>query len=157
MPEDSGLAAVLLQLAEFSKRLAALESRPAPGTAAGEPGVYEIRPAVHWWSVNDEQRDKAIAHLKAWVEQVYRPHYGHLAAALADCWPQHKLCLVQLDWLSELHGYLYFSEPSERILAAQAEYGTRIIPAVSEQFRMETLKCAHRKDTGSGWRAGNGA
>src|SRR5207302_1702662 len=81
-----------------------------------------------------------------WVQEIYRPLYGHLAARLADCWEAHPLCLVQLDWASELWSVLYL-QPSRnaRDLAAQAEFGTRILPAVSEQLRAETSQCQHRR------------
>ena len=39
---------------------------------------------------------------RAWVEQIYRPGYGQIAATLPACWEQHTLCLYTLDWLSEL-------------------------------------------------------
>lgn len=147
-PDDSGFAAVMLKLTEFAARLAVLEAKPE---------TYPIEPSIHWWSVTAQQRAQAVEHLAVWVEQVYRPHYGYLAAMLGDCWQQHDLCLVQLDWLSELHSFLYFSEPAQAILAAQAEYGTRIVPAVSEQFGKETSNCAHQKEraNGSSWRNGS--
>ena len=47
-------------------------------------------------------RQEPIARLQAWVEQVYRPGYGHLAAALAPCWTSHDLCLYGLDILADL-------------------------------------------------------
>ena len=109
------------------------------------PG-YQPIPAVQWWSCTSRERDKATARLGAWVEQVYRPFYGHLAAMLGPCWVEHPLCLVQLDFLSELHSVLYLQPTrNARDLAAQAEYGTRIVPAVSEQFRAETSSCPHRR------------
>ena len=43
----------------------------------------------------------------AWVDQVYRPGYGHLAATLAPCWTSHDLCLYALDILSDLWSVLY--------------------------------------------------
>jgi hypothetical protein len=64
---------------------------------------------------------------------------------LGACWEQHPLCLVGLDWLSELHSVLYFQpKRSAPLLSAQAEFSTRIMPAVSEQFRAETSSCTHR-------------
>lgn len=145
--DDGGLAAVLLKLIDFSARLAALEKKPE---------TCEVAPSIHWWSVKDDERAKAIERLTGWVEQVFKPHYGHLAVTLGDCWPRHNLVLVQLDWLSELHGVLYFSDRTQAILAAQAEYGTRIVPAVSEQFRKETGECEHRSSSAgaNGWKAG---
>ena len=90
-----------------------------------------------------------------WVEQVYRPHYGHLATGLGTCWQDHPLCLVGLDIVSELHSVLYFQpKRTASMLSAQAEYTTRILPAFAEQFRTETSKCTHRPEaaSGSAWR-----
>lgn len=117
----------------------------------GEPDHgYTPRPPVHWWSLKDEERRKAVTRLAAWVEQVWRPHYGHLAATLSSCWEEHPLILVQLDWLSELHSVLYFQpKRTAALLSAQAEFGTRIVPAVSEQFRVETSRCRHRQPAAS--------
>src|SRR3989442_12318916 len=113
---------------------------PAPG-----PGYRPI-PAVQWWAIEDEERQKAVARLRDWVHRIYRPHYGHLAAMLADCWEAHPLCLLQLDWTSELWSVLYLQRTrNARDLAAQAEFGTRILPAVSEQLGAETSRCHHRR------------
>ena len=113
---------------------------PNPG-----PG-YQPIPAVQWWNCTPQERDKAVTRLRAWVEQVYRPFYGHLAAMLGTCWEEHPLCLVDLDWLSELHSVLYFQPVrSASLLSAQAEFGTRIMPAIAEQFRAETTRCSHRQ------------
>jgi hypothetical protein len=121
---------------------------PAPG-----PGYRPI-PAVQWWAIEDEERQKAVARLRDWVTRIYRPHYGHLAAMLADCWEAHPLCLVQLDWASELWSVLYLQRTrNARDLAAQAEFGTRILPAVSEQLGAETSRCHHRRApaAANGW------
>lgn len=121
---------------------------------ADGPKPYQIRPSVHWWSVKADKRQKAIEHLAAWVDRVYRPHYGHLAVLLAPCWADHELCLVNLDWLSELHSVLYFNKRTQALLAAQAEYHTRILPATAELMRAETAKCPHREPApeARGWR-----
>jgi len=114
---------------------------------------YTPRPSVHWWAIKDDERAKAITRLAAWVDQVWRPFYGHLAAMLGDCWRDHPLCLVGLDWLSELHSVLYFQpKRTASLLSAQAEYQTRIVPAIAEQFRAETSRCTHRPAaTGGRW------
>jgi uncharacterized coiled-coil protein SlyX len=112
---------------------------------------YTPRPSVHWWTISGEERLKAVTRLGAFVEQVYRPYYGHLAAMLGACWAEHPLCLVQLDWLSELHSVLHFQpKRSASLLVSQAEFGTRIVPAVSEQFRVETSRCPHRQASAAG-------
>jgi len=86
----------------------------------------------------------SVARLQAWVEQVYRPGYGHLAATLAPCWSSHDLCLYGLDILSDLWSVLYLQpERTPRTLYAQAEYQARILPALAAQLVTETSGCGH--------------
>ena len=86
-----------------------------------------------------EQRREPLSRLRAWVEQVYRPGYGHLAATLGPCWEAHDLCLYGLDILAELWSVLYLQDQrSAGLLSAQAEYQARILPALSGQFMTET-------------------
>ena len=119
---------------------------------------YTPRPSVHWWAISGREQERAVAHLRAWVEQVYRPFYGHLAAKLGPCWDEHPLALVQLDWLSELHSVLYFlPDRTARLLTAQAEFGTRIVPAFAEQLGHETSSCRHRRPVTNGSSAWAGA
>ena len=44
---------------------------------------YEPDPPPPWWKLAAADRAEHLARLRAWVEQVYRPGYGHLAATLA--------------------------------------------------------------------------
>ena len=77
--------------------------------------------------------------MRAWVEQVYRPGYGHLAATLGPCWPAHDLCLYGLDILSDLWSVLYLQPAAAtRLLSGQAEYQARILPALAAQLMTET-------------------
>ena len=100
--------------------------------------------APRWWQLDGDERDKAVARLRAWVDQVYRPSYGHLAAALAPCWEQHPLCLFGLHWLMELWSALYLnSGGGTSTFASQAEWQTRLLPALAEQMRVETSRCRH--------------
>ena len=82
--------------------------------------------------------------LRGWVEQVYRPGYGQLAATLGPCWEQHPLCLYALDVLSELWSVLYLqASRTAAVLSAQAEFQARIVPAIAEQLMTETTRCGH--------------
>jgi hypothetical protein len=82
--------------------------------------------------------------IHAWIEQVYRPGYGHLAAALGPCWQSHDLCLYGLDILSGLWSVLYLQpRRTPGLLTAQAEYQSRILPALADQLRLETSRCGH--------------
>ena len=63
------------------------------------------------------------------MDQVYRPGYGQLAAALGPCWEQHPLCLYGLDIAAELWSVLYLQPVrSPAVLSAQAEFQTGILP-----------------------------
>ena len=87
----------------------------------------------------------AIARLRAWVEQIFLPGYGRLAAMLAPCSDVTPLCLYILDWLAELWSVLYLTpRRTPATLAGQAEWQTRLLPAAAtEQMLMETTKCEH--------------
>lgn len=132
----------IVALAERITRLADART----GHADGETGDgYQPVPAPRWWSLAGPERENAITRIRAWVEQVYRPGYGQLAATLAPCWDQHPLCLYGLDWLMELWSVLYLSparEPAD--LASQAEFQTRILPVLTDQLHRETTRCPHR-------------
>ena len=154
MPPDP-LTAALDQLAAHHEQLARLgrtvhelqetlarliDSPPADRDAA----EYLANPVPKWWKLSAEQRLESLSRLRAWVEQVYRPGYGHLAAALGPCWETHDLCLYGLDVLSELWSVLYLQDqPSAGLLSAQAEFQARILPALSGQFMTETTGCGH--------------
>jgi hypothetical protein len=80
------------------------------------------------------------------VEQVYQPGYGHLAAGLGPCWPSHDLCLYGLDIAVSLWSVLYLQPlRTPGLISAQAEYHARILPALADQFRLETTWCAHSR------------
>ena len=101
-------------------------------------------PAPAWWKLAPADRAEPLARLRAWVEQVYRPGYGHLAATLAPCWEAHDLCLYALDILSSLWTVLYLQpDRTPGLLSAQAEYQARILPTLAAQLTAETTRCGH--------------
>jgi hypothetical protein len=105
---------------------------------------YQPGPPPAWWTLTAAEREPAIAELRGWVDQVYRPGYGHLAATLGPCWPAHDLCLYGLDIASQLWLALYLQPTrSMSILSAQAEYQARILPALAAQLMTETTGCDH--------------
>jgi hypothetical protein len=126
--------------------LAGLTARPAPGPASEESKAYQPGPAPAWWTLSPDARHEPVARLRAWVDQVYRPGYGHLAAALGPCWPAHDLCLYALDIASGLWSVLYLQPGRDAaLLSAQAEYQARILPALAAQLRAETSRCGHTR------------
>ena len=135
---------------------AALGHLTAPSPADRDTDGYHPEPAPAWWKLTADGRHEPIARLRAWVEQVYRPGYGHLAAGLGPCWPSHDLCLYGLDILSELWSALYLQPArSPGLVSAQAEYQARILPALADQLRIETNTCGHPRspaaDAGQPW------
>ena len=142
----SELAALASQL---DQRITALGLNAGQASPDGPDGwgPYAPAPSRRWWKLQGRDRDKAITALQAWVEQVYRPGYGQLAATLGTCWDQHTLCLYALDILAEFWSLLYLADdrpPS--LLSTQAEYQARLLPALAEQMAAETSRCRHRRE-----------
>ena len=123
---------------------AALAQLTVTNQADPDPGGYQSEPAPAWWTLTTGGRHEPVTRLRAWVEQVYRPGYGHLAVSLGPCWDQHDLCLYGLDILAELWSVLYL-QPSRSpgLVSAQAEYQARILPALTDQLQAETNRCRH--------------
>jgi hypothetical protein len=136
-------AAALARLEALDQHVAALAAQLASDGA--DPGRYRPDPATAWWKLTADGRQEPLARLRGWVEQVYRPGYGHLAA-LAPCWASHDLCLYGLDILSGLWSVLYLQpRRTPGILSAQAEYQARILPALAAQLATETTSCRHTR------------
>jgi hypothetical protein len=143
-----GQAAVTASLNGLDHQVAALAARLAAlpaGSSDDDDQRYQPAPAPRWWNLTGPEREAAITRLHAWIDQVYRPCYGQLAALLPRCWAEHPLCLFTLDWLSELWSVLYLSAArSDRILAAQAEWQTRLLPGAADQMAADSDGCPHR-------------
>ena len=153
LAEDSAALARLEALDQRVTQLARRLPRPAEGDS-GEEG-YRPRPAPAWWKLTADDRQAPLAELRDWAERIYRPGYGHLASALAPCWPEHELCLYALDIASQLWCALYLQpERSTGLLSAQAEYQTRILPAIAAQLAAETTRCDHQPASSYGARRG---
>jgi hypothetical protein len=143
LAELSGQTAALSHVVE--EHAAALTVLTAPSQTGPDDDGHRPEPAPAWWKLAADGRAEPIARLRAWVEQVYRPGYGYLAAGLGPCWPAHDLCLYALDIASELWSVLYLQPPRSPVLiSAQAEYQARILPALADQLRTETHTCGHR-------------
>ena len=135
--EDDGT--VLARFEALDRQVADLAAQLAP-----DPGGYHPDPAPCWWQLSPEDRQEPVARLRAWVDQIYRPGYGHLAATLGPCWEAHDLCLYGLDILYQLWSALYLQpDRGTGILSAQAEYQARILPAIAAQLMAETTGCGH--------------
>ena len=118
------------------------------GTSDGAAG-YRPSASPRFWKPDDPALGEAAGKLRAWVEQVYRPGYGHLAAGLGECWDRHPLCLYVLDWLSELWSVLYLApRRTQATLAGQAEWHARLLPAAADLLARETRSCSRHSGRG---------
>ena len=139
-------AEILAGLNDLDDKVARLTARLDDIAPADDASVQAYQPSAspRFWKLDGQAREDAIARLRAWVEHVYQPGYGQLAASLGGCWEQHPLCLYALDWLSELWSVLYL-QPTRTTgtLAGQAEWQTRLLTAVAEQMAVETARCEH--------------
>ena len=161
MASNDPIAAILDQLAAHREQLAqlsrtlddhttALDKLTATTLDGADPDGYQPEPAPQWWNLPAERRAEPIARLRAWVERVYRPGYGHLAAALGPCWEAHDLCLYGLDIAASLWSVLYLQPlRTPVLLSAQAEYQARILPALAAQLHAETTSCGHPRTPGT--------
>ena len=137
-----GDTAILARFEALDRQVADLAAQLTPDLGGHHPD-----PAPAWWRLAAAERQEPIARLQAWMEQVYRPGYGHLAATIGPCWPSHDLCLYGLDILSELWSVLYLQpDRSPGLISAQAEYQARILPALADQLRIETNTCGHPRN-----------
>ena len=128
----------------MEEHAAALTRLTATSQTNPAPDGYCPGPIPPWWKLAAAGRQEPVARLRAWVEQIYRPGYGHLAAALCPCWEQHDLCLYGLDILAELWSVLHLQpDRSPGLVSAQAEYQARILPALAAQLMAETTGCTH--------------
>jgi hypothetical protein len=139
-------AEVIAGLQDLDDKVASLAGRLDEIAPADDPVQrgYQPSPSPRFWKLDGEARDEAIARLRGWVEHVYQPGYGVLAASLGSCWEQHSMCLYALDWLSELWSVLYLQpQRTTSTLAGQAEWQTRLLTAAAEQMATETARCEH--------------
>ncbi len=128
----------------LTAQLASLAGRLTRHQPEDDPGGCQPGPAPAWWQLSPADRREPVARLRAWVEQVYRPGYGHLAATLGLCWEAHDLCLYALDIASALWSVLYLQPGRDAaLLSAQAEYQARLLPALAAQLAAETTGCGH--------------
>jgi hypothetical protein len=155
------LGADIRQQAQRTARLHALEEALTTLTVKvaqimpdeqGAARSYAPRAAPRWWNLSGNAREAEIGRLRGFVEQVYRPGYGHLAARLRPCWESHDLCLYCLDIAAELHAVLYLqSRRTVALLQGQAEYATRVLPALADLMSAETRTgCQHHAAAGTG-------
>jgi Protein of unknown function (DUF2934) len=140
--DQAAILASLDGLDETVAELAAQISALAP--AIEMDNGYRLRAPVKWWSISPEEKAEAVAHLRAWVQDVYVPGFGRMAEALPECWSRHPFCLLTVEYLSELWCLFQLREPrTTSSLANLAELVTRILPTAVAQMAAECKGCDH--------------
>ncbi len=110
------------------------------------PGRYYPGPTRQWWALQGAGREDALADLTQWAEEILTPMFGYLGSKLGKCWASHEFCLVQMDWLMELWSVIHLQpQRYAQDVAAQAEFWTRVVPAVMDLLDAETSKCDHAR------------
>jgi hypothetical protein len=91
--------AILRGLEGLGRQVEALADRLEMANSVGseEAAQYQPVPSPRWWQLTGPDREAAVDRLAAWVEQIYMPGYGRLAAAIPSCWRAHTVCLYALD------------------------------------------------------------
>jgi len=135
-----GLARIRADLASLARRFNAV----FPPERNDGSEFYDPPPSVRPWELDDAGRAQVINYLAGWVDNVYRPAFGHIAARLPPCWNEHWLCITVLDVLSELHKVLWMQPVRlAGTLSGQAEFLTRLAPALAELMAAERKGCEH--------------
>ena len=120
MRDEAPILATVNRLEEAVATLTAKLAEVVPQD--GPARVYQPSPTPQVWRLHAEARERLARKLSAWVQDVYRPLYGHLAARLPACWPQHDLAIVILDVLSELQLDDTLNKRTPGVLVSQGEF-----------------------------------
>ena len=135
-----GLAQIRADLASLARRFNAV----FPPDRNDGSEFYDPPPSVRPWELDDEARAQVINYLAEWVDKIYRPAFGHIAAKLPPCWNEHWLCITVIDVLSELHKVLWMQPVRlAGTLSGQAEFLTRLAPALADLMAKERKGCVH--------------
>jgi hypothetical protein len=137
------------KLAEVSALLARMSAQIDGLTAARDPEdetgtAYRVNPAPPWWQPGDDRCADAAGRLRDWVEEVYRPVFGYLAALLPPCWDRHPLCLAYVDTVHEAWCLLYIPPRDPKMVFAQLDWLTRPLLQAAEVMAAETRPCRDR-------------
>jgi hypothetical protein len=134
-------------LEDIRREVASLRSRfnaAFPPERNDGSEFYDPPPSIRPWALDAAGMVEVIAYLSEWVDKIYRPTFGHIAAKLPSCWKEHWLCITVIDVLSELHKVLWLQPVRlAGTLSGQAEFLTRLAPALAEVMATERKGCVH--------------
>src|SRR5579863_7122202 len=122
---DSGAVLMLrLEIKRLSEKIEAAIAR----RDADEPQ------APYWLGLAREERESALARLRAWVEQVGRVQYRDYFAKLPPCWPSHPAAVIELstvmaEWLR------IYGDSENRPLQDALVFNDKWLPGVLGRLR----------------------
>jgi len=136
-----GLAEVKADVASLQRRVDAV----FPPERSDGSKFYDPPPSVRIWELDADERAEVVAYLAKWVNGVWKPTFGHLSRKLPACWAEHWLCITIIDVLSELHKVLWMQPVRlAGTLSGQAEFITRLAPALADLMAREREGCQHQ-------------
>jgi hypothetical protein len=135
-------AAVLGPLRDVNERLEGLQrrfDRLFPPEESDGAEFYSPAPVPRWWEeMSEADRERHLERIRNWVDTVYRPMFGIIAARLPADWERRPFCLTVLDVMAELHKVLYLQPVrTQGMLSGQAELLSRLIPALADLMTNE--------------------
>jgi hypothetical protein len=128
-----------LEAGRLTARVASCRTTGSAGAAAADP-----LPLVELSARREPNRQ---------AQRLRRACTGASASPPArPCWESHDLCLYCLDIAAELHAVLYLqSRRTVSLLNGQAEYATRVLPALADLMSTETRSgCQHHAPAANG-------
>lgn len=133
-------------LSQVSSRITEMSdsTEPEGGKSSGTGNSetpYKPNQAPLYWQSDHEQTIDTVARLRGWVDEVYRPGFGHLSRELAECWDLHPLCVAYLDVLYEAWCLLYVPPRDPKMVFAQLDWLTRPLLQAVEVVAKETREC----------------
>jgi hypothetical protein len=138
---EQSIAEIGTLLAQMSTRIEEL-ARDSESVKGKARAPYQVNPVPPWWQPDHEQCGETVARLRDWVEEVFRPGFGHVGAKLAGCWEQHPVCVAYLDTLHEAWCLLYIPPRDARTVFAQLDWLTRSLLQAAEVLAKETRHCS---------------
>jgi hypothetical protein len=133
-------------LSQMSSRITEMNDSAGPGGGknagnSDSEAPYEVNQAPPWWQPENERTVATTSRLRDWVDEVYRPGFGHLGKMLGDCWDRHPLCVAYLDTLHEAWCLLYIPTRDPKMVFAQLDWLTRPLLQAAEVMAAETRPC----------------
>lgn len=149
---ETRLAELGALLSRVSSRITEINDSATASSGKGQGGAdseasYDVNQAPPWWQPEHDRTIETTDRLRDWVNEVYRPGFGHLGKTLGECWDRHPLCVAYLDTLHEAWCLLYIPPRDPKMVFAQLDWLTRPLLQAAEVMAAETRSCqqGHRE------------